>query len=109
MRLVLPELGKSQMIPRQRIHAIENDAAGSPMIAVPGVEVGIRAVRALRDDQSGSPSPDLARDVEPQLPGVLDLPVLVAEELDVRHAKGPGGVLLLLLTDRRQTLRRHRS
>jgi hypothetical protein len=69
VRLVLgQQLGKRQVIAGERIDAIEHDAAGDTVVAMPSVEVRVRPLGALRDDQAGAPAADLARDVEPELP-----------------------------------------
>src|SRR2546422_502444 len=98
------ELGERQAVARERIDAIEHDAGGDPVIAVPAEEVGVRPVRMLRDDQVGPPPADLARDVEPQRPRVFHLAVLVPEKLHALDAERPGGVLLLCFADARQML-----
>ena len=77
------------------------------MIAVRAAEI-VGAMRVHRDDQIGPPAPDLAGDVAPQIAGVLDLAIGVAQERDVRDAERARGVALLLLPDARQALGGHR-
>ena len=61
VRLVLgQQLGERQVVARERVDAIEHDAAGDPVVPVPAVEVAVRAIRVLRDDQVGPPPADLA-------------------------------------------------
>ena len=102
------QLGEGHVIPRQRVHAVEHDPGGDPVVAVRGIEVG-GAVRILGDDEVRPPAADLARDVAAEVAGVLELAVHVAEELHALHAEGPGGVPLLRLADPRQALGRHRA
>ena len=102
------ELGKRQVVARERIDAVEHDAADGAMVAVRCAEV-VGALRVLAHDEIGAMAPDLARDVTPERPRVLDLAVGIAEERHLLDAERAGGVALLLGADRRQSRRGHRA
>ena len=95
------------MVAGKRVDAIEDDAGGDPVVPVPSVEVAVRAIRVLRDDQVWLPPADLAGHVQPALARVIHLAVLVAEELDMPDAQRSGGIPLLGFADQRQALRRN--
>src|SRR4029453_842601 len=83
MRLLLPrQFRKGEMVSRERVDAVENHAACDAVIPVPPGEVVVRAVRIQGDDEVGSPSPNLASNVAPELARIFQLAVLVAEELN---------------------------
>jgi hypothetical protein len=63
-------------------------------------------VRTQRDDEIGSPSPNLAGNVAPEVPRVVQLAILVAEEFDVLHPEHVGGSALFLFSNRCELLRR---
>jgi hypothetical protein len=92
------------MIASQRIHTVEDDAGGDPVVAVPAEEVAVRSVRVLRDDEIGAPAADLTRNIQPKTARVLHLAILVTEKLHVLDAENPGGASLLSFPDPHQLL-----
>jgi len=96
------------VVARERIDAVEGDPGDGPVISMRAAKV-VAAERVHRDDEIGAPPSDLAGDVAPQVAGVLDLAVGIAEELDARDAERARGVALLLFTDPRQALGGHRT
>src|SRR4029450_11584529 len=72
--------GKARLIPRERVHAIEHDAAGDAVIPV-GAMKTVRAVWVLGDGEVGAPSADLAGALLAEGPRVLHLAVLMPKEL----------------------------
>src|SRR5438477_269780 len=92
------QLGEREMVARERVHAIQRDAADDTVVAVRGAEL-VGAQGVLADEEVGAVAPDLAGDVAAQPARVLDLAVRVAEERHLLDAERPRGVALLLLTD----------
>src|SRR3989442_2909 len=102
------QLGEGEVIARERIDAVQRDAADDAVVAVRGAEV-VRPPWVLADDHVGPVAPDLARHLEPQLARVLDLAVGIAEERDLLDAERARGVTLLLGPDLGQPRRGHRA
>src|SRR2546422_7758860 len=104
VRLVIgQQFREGQVVPSQRIDAVEHDPSGHAVVTVGSVEV-VRAVRALGDDEIRPPLADLSGDVPPELARVLDITIAVAEELDVPHPEPPRGITLLRLADSNETI-----
>src|SRR2546421_2943047 len=102
------QLGEREMVARERVHAIQRDAADDTVVAVRGAEL-VGAQGVLADEEIGAVASDLAGDLAPQLARVLDLAVRVAEERHLLDAEGARGVALLLLTDGGQPRGGHRA
>ena len=108
VRLVLgQELREGQVIPRERVDAIQHDTAGDAVIPV-GAMKTVRAVRVLGDDEVGAPPADLAGHLLAEGPRVLHLAVLMPKELHVRDPERPRSVPLLGFTDSGEAFPAHR-
>src|SRR5438045_590227 len=102
------QLGEREMVARERVHAIQRDAADDTVVAVRGAEL-VGAQGVLADEKIGAVAPDLAGDVAAQPARVLDLAVRVAEERHLLDAERARGAALLLLTDGDQPRGGHRA
>src|SRR5204863_1395454 len=102
------QLGEREMVARERVHAIQRDAADDTVVAVRGAEL-VGAHGILADEEVGAVAPDLAGDVAAQPARVLDLAVRVAEERHLLDAERARGAALLLLTDGGQPRGGHRA
>src|SRR6267143_1497607 len=88
------QLGEREMVARERVHAIQRDAADDTVVAVRGAEL-VGAQGVLADEEVGAVAPDLAGDVAAQLARILDLAVraeLAVVGMGGDHQYAPDGI-----------------